>query len=61
MVKRKEDTMGDSADPLQKRHMGIGLYLVRRIIQLHQGEYGVENEEKGVRFWFRIPEAVKEA
>ncbi len=61
VVKRKEDTMGDSADPLQKRHMGIGLYLVRRIIQLHQGEYGVENEEKGVRFWFRIPEAVKEA
>lgn len=44
-------------DALQQRHMGIGLYLVRRIIQLHQGEYGVENLEKGVRFWFKIPEA----
>lgn len=43
-------------DPLEQRHMGIGLYLVRRIIQLHGGEYGVENQEKGVRFWFKIPE-----
>lgn len=44
-------------DPLEQRHMGIGLYLVRRIIRLHGGEYGVENQEKGVRFWFKIPEA----
>lgn len=45
-----------SKDPLEQRHMGIGLYLVRRIIQLHGGAYGVENREKGVRFWFKIPE-----
>ena len=41
---------------LEQRHMGMGLYLVWRIIQLHQGECGVENREKGVEFWFKIPE-----
>ena len=35
--------------------MGIGLYLVRRIIRLHQGECGVENKDKGVEFWFKVP------
>lgn len=38
-----------------QKHMGIGLYLVRRIIRLHQGECGVENKDKGVEFWFRVP------
>lgn len=41
----------------EQRHMGMGLYLVRRIIQLHEGAYGVENQEKGVKFWFKVPEA----
>ncbi len=41
----------------KQRHMGMGLYLVRRIIQLHEGAYGVENQEKGVKFWFKVPEA----
>ena len=39
----------------EQRHMGIGLYLVRRIIRLHQGECGVENKDKGVEFWFKVP------
>lgn len=42
-------------ESLEQRHMGVGLYLVSRIIRLHQGEYGVENVDKGVEFWFRIP------
>lgn len=56
VVDRPKQGEGREEDALQQRHMGIGLYLVRRIIQLHQGEYGVENLEKGVRFWFKIPE-----
>lgn len=39
----------------EQKHMGMGLYLVRRIIRLHQGECGVENKEKGVEFWFKVP------
>lgn len=40
---------------LEQKHMGVGLYLVRRIIRLHRGECGMENMEKGVKFWFKIP------
>ncbi len=54
---RDETAVQNVEEAGNQRHMGIGLYLVRRIIQLHQGEYGVENQEKGVKFWFKIPEA----
>ena len=43
------------AEKLEQKHMGIGLYLVRRIIGLHRGECGVDNVDKGVKFWFKIP------
>ena len=52
VMKRSKQT----EECLEQRHMGMGLYLVWRIIQLHQGECGVENREKGVEFWFKIPE-----
>jgi signal transduction histidine kinase len=34
---------------------GLGLSIVRGIIRLHGGEYGCNNQEDGVEFWFRVP------
>lgn len=33
---------------------GLGLSIVKNIILLHKGEYGVENTEAGVKFYFEI-------
>ncbi|MHC1686003.1 MAG: ATP-binding protein [Clostridiaceae bacterium] len=33
---------------------GLGLSIVKNIIVLHNGEYGVENTENGVKFYFEI-------
>lgn len=38
-------------------HAGLGLYMVKTIISMHGGEYGYTNREKGVVFWFALPEA----
>ena len=34
---------------------GIGLYIVRKIVTLHDGSCGSENEPSGVTFWLRFP------
>lgn len=34
---------------------GLGLYIVKSIVAQHGGVCGVENQEKGVEFWFGIP------
>ncbi|MCD8078210.1 MAG: HAMP domain-containing histidine kinase [Lachnospiraceae bacterium] len=34
---------------------GLGLYIVQKIVLIHHGSCGVENEANGVRFWLRIP------
>jgi signal transduction histidine kinase len=35
---------------------GLGLYLVRRIAEIHGGQVGVESEcQRGSRFWVRLP------
>lgn len=33
---------------------GLGLSIVKNIIDLHEGGFGVENKEDGVTFWFTI-------
>ena len=33
---------------------GIGLAIVKNILELHQSEYGVNNTEKGVMFYFKL-------
>ena len=33
---------------------GIGLAIVKNILELHHGEYGVKNTEAGVKFYFAI-------
>lgn len=36
-------------------HAGLGLYIVKTVIVLHEGTYGVINRDKGVEFWFSLP------
>ena len=33
---------------------GLGLYIVRMILDAHGAAYGAENTAGGVRFWFRL-------
>lgn len=39
----------------ETHRVGLGLYIVKTILQSHQGSYGVRNVENGVEFWFSIP------
>ncbi len=34
---------------------GLGLYIVRGILENHNAEYGIKNTENGVCFWLRLP------
>lgn len=36
-------------------HTGLGLYIVKSVIEMHGGSCGVQNIEEGVEFWFSIP------
>jgi signal transduction histidine kinase len=39
-----------------RRGTGVGLYLVKKFVEIHGGRVGVEGEyEKWIRFWFEIP------
>lgn len=33
---------------------GLGLYIVRKIMELHHAKYGIKNSSSGVKFWFEI-------
>lgn len=38
------------------RNVGLGLFVVRKIVTKHKGTCGVSNQENGVLFWIQIPE-----
>lgn len=35
-------------------HAGLGLYIVKTVIEAHGGAYGVSNKENGVEFWIEL-------
>lgn len=35
---------------------GLGLYIVRKTMELHHAEYGIKNSGRGVVFWFEMPQ-----
>ena len=51
---------GDKSRSINKKSMGLGLYIVRSIIQLHEGSITAESEYgKYCKFTFHIPDAPK--
>lgn len=39
----------------QKMNAGLGLYMVKKIMEYHKGKCGVVNQANGVNFWLQIP------
>jgi signal transduction histidine kinase len=39
----------------EESHAGLGLYIVKTILNAHGGAYGLINQEGGVLFWFSLP------
>lgn len=35
---------------------GLGLYIVKTVMENHRAKYGIKNTEQGVMFWFDFPE-----
>jgi len=48
----------DKAHAREKGGTGIGLYIVKTIMELHNYEYGVKNVESGIVFYFKIKKNV---
>lgn len=46
----------DNSRDRSERRTGMGLAIVKNILQLHNMDFGVENTSQGVRFWFKITE-----
>lgn len=38
------------------RNIGLGLFVVRKIVDKHKGSCGAKNMENGVMFWLQLPE-----
>ena len=49
----------DKAHSREKGGTGIGLYLVKTILELHEFEYGVSNVREGVECFIKIPKNIK--
>jgi signal transduction histidine kinase len=39
----------------EENHTGLGLYIVKTIVNAHDGAYGLINNTGGVTFWFTLP------
>lgn len=45
---------GDSSRDRSERRTGVGLAIVKNILELHNMEFGVDNTAVGVKFWFKF-------
>lgn len=43
------------ADETGQSGVGLGLSIVKTIIERHQGQVGVDSDERGTTFWFTLP------
>ncbi|HEV1997863.1 MAG TPA: ATP-binding protein [Candidatus Dormibacteraeota bacterium] len=48
-------TQADQSTSRRYGGMGIGLGLVKHLVELHRGVCGVENRDEGATFWFTVP------
>ncbi|MDD2957633.1 MAG: HAMP domain-containing sensor histidine kinase [Lachnospiraceae bacterium] len=39
----------------ENNNAGLGLYIVKTIVNIHEGTFGVENRPNGVQFWISLP------
>lgn len=46
---------GDTSRNRNTGGTGLGLFIVRKIMELHQAKYGIKNSSRGVLFWFVMP------
>ena len=37
------------------KRQGLGLYIVRKVMEMHRANYGISNINNGVLFWFELP------
>lgn len=50
---------GDDDETLNgQKGSGLGLYLVKSIVELHGGNYGYRNLKKGIVFWLELPKVL---
>ena len=54
---KKMDTIFDAFVTTKPNGMGMGLPIVRSIVEAHGGKLSAENTEDGARFCFRLPAA----
>lgn len=45
----------DKARTTEGSNVGLGLHIVKTVVEAHGGSYGVENKEDGVEFFFLLP------
>ena len=45
---------GNYKKDLKLSNAGLGLYMVKKIVEQHGGRCGAENEENGVTFWMEF-------
>lgn len=54
-----QENLWESFFQVEKSHSsqgaGLGLYIVRKIVEMHGGDYGMENVEGGVEFFVSLP------
>lgn len=62
---RKKDNIwdmfyqGNDANLNGQKGSGLGLHLVKCIVEMHNGKYGFENKENGVIFYMELPKVQK--